>query len=258
VFYVWDLHCWAYAPWKKCKPMEVNKPRLEQETAQFNAMATDWWDLKGSCRLLHDINPLRTQFIADRCILPNRQVLDVGCGGGILAESLSQRGACVTGIDAADRVIACAKLHAQTQGLNIDYHVSTAETWLNNHPDKAAAFDVVTCLELIEHVDSPKALIKTLSALVKPGGDLFLSTLNRTPKAFLLAIIGVEYVLRWLPRGTHQYKDFIRPSELRVMLQATGFSLQQISGMDYHPWMRQARLTTSIEVNYLVHAKRLI
>lgn len=232
--------------------------RLEQETAQFNAMANDWWDPKGSCRLLHDINLVRTQFITDRCILSNKQILDVGCGGGILAESLSRRGACVTGIDAANQVIACAEQHAHDQGLTIDYRVSTAEEWLKNNPDRAGTFDAVICLELIEHVADPVTLIKTLSALVKPDGDLFLSTLNRTPKAFLFAIIGVEYVLRWLPRGTHQYKDFIRPSELRSMLQGAGFAMQQITGIDYRPMTRQARLTASVEVNYLVHAKRLI
>jgi 2-polyprenyl-6-hydroxyphenyl methylase/3-demethylubiquinone-9 3-methyltransferase len=237
--------------------MDEKSKRLAQETAQFNAMANDWWDPKGSCRLLHDINPVRTQFIADRCPLFGKQLLDVGCGGGILAESLSRQGASVTGIDAANQVIDCAKQHAHDQGLSINYHVSTAEEWLNNNPDKAGTFDVITCLELIEHVTDPMALVNTLSSLIKPGGDLFLSTLNRTPKSFLFAIIGVEYVLRWLPRGTHQYQDFIRPSELRSMLQAAGFVMQHITGIDYHPIKRQARLVDSIEVNYLVHAKRL-
>jgi 2-polyprenyl-6-hydroxyphenyl methylase/3-demethylubiquinone-9 3-methyltransferase len=236
---------------------QQKEKRLEQETTQFNAMASDWWDPKGSCRLLHDINPVRTQFIADSCILLNKQVLDVGCGGGILTESLSRRGAYLTGIDAADQVIECAAHHAYDQGLSIDYHVSTAEDWVKNNPDKAASFDVVTCLELIEHVADPAALIRALSILIKPGGDLFLSTLNRTLKAFLSAIIGVEYILRWLPRGTHQYKDFIRPSELRILLQTAGFAMQQIRGIDYHPITRQARLTSSVEVNYLIHAKRL-
>ena len=236
--------------------MEDASLRAAQEAAQFNAMAAEWWDPKGHCRLLHDINPVRTQFIADRCALFNKRVVDVGCGGGILTEALSKRGAHLTGIDAADRVIACAKQHAVTQGLDIDYHVSTAEAWLQENPDRAGTFDVVTCLELIEHVADPAALIDTLSTLLKPGGDLFLSTLNRTPKSFLLAIVGVEYLLRWLPRGTHQYKDFIRPSELRAMLQASGFVMQDISGIDYHPLTRQARLTSSVEVNYLVHAKR--
>jgi 2-polyprenyl-6-hydroxyphenyl methylase/3-demethylubiquinone-9 3-methyltransferase len=220
-------------------------------------MASDWWNPKGSCRLLHDINPVRTQFIADSCTLLDKQILDVGCGGGILAESLSRRGACVTGIDAADQVIACAEQHARDQGLSIDYHVSAAEDWVKNNPNQAASFDVVTCLELIEHVADPIGLIQALSTLIKPGGDLFLSTLNRTPKAFLLAIIGVEYVLRWLPKGTHQYQDFIRPSELRAILQTAGFAMQQIRGIDYHPITRQARLISSVEVNYLVHAKRL-
>ncbi len=236
--------------------MDQKTNRLAQETAQFNAMADDWWDAKGSCRLLHDLNPVRTQFIADRCMLFGKQLLDVGCGGGILAESLSRRGASVTGIDAADRVIACAKQHADDQGLSINYQVSTAEAWLNDHPDKAGTFDVITCLELIEHLAEPMTLIKTLSKLIKPGGDLFLSTLNRTPKSFLFAIVGAEYLLRWLPRGTHHYQDFIRPSELRCLLQASGFVMQHISGMEYHPITRQARLIDSIEVNYLVHAKQ--
>lgn len=237
--------------------MESKQQRIEQETAQFNAMATDWWNPKGSCRLLHDINPIRMQFIADRCPLLNKKVLDLGCGGGILAESLSQRGAIVTGIDAADQVIACAQQHAHDQGLVIDYHVSTAEEWLHDNPDKAGTFDAVTCLELIEHVPDPSALIRALSALVKPGGDLFLSTLNRTPKAFLFAIVGAEYMLRWLPRGTHRYQDFIRPSELRSLLQAADFCMQDMAGIEYHPFTRKTRLTPSVEVNYMVQAKRL-
>jgi 2-polyprenyl-6-hydroxyphenyl methylase / 3-demethylubiquinone-9 3-methyltransferase len=239
-------------------PVSDSSQRLEQETAQFNAMALDWWDPQGSCRLLHDINPVRLQFIADRCVLQKGLVLDVGCGGGILTESLCRRGAYVTGIDAADQVIACAVQHAAQQGLAVDYHVSTAEDWVKNNPEQAGCFDVVTCLELIEHTADPMVLMKALAALIKPGGDLFLSTLNRTLKSFLCAIVGAEYVLRWLPKGTHRYQDFIRPSELRHALQAAGFLIQDIAGIDYHPITRKAELTSSVAVNYLVHAKRCI
>ncbi|MEY3182714.1 MAG: hypothetical protein RLZ35_699 [Pseudomonadota bacterium] len=237
--------------------MDKNESRLAQETAQFNAMAMDWWDKEGSCRLLHEINPVRTQFITDRVDLLDKQVLDVGCGGGILAEGLSKRGAIVTGIDAAEAVIDCAQKHARDQSLNIHYDVSTAEAWLENNPDKAETFDVVTCLELIEHVADPARLVRSLSAFIKPGGHLFLSTLNRTPKSFLLAIVGVEYVLRWLPRGTHRYQDFIRPSELNVLLRDSDLSIQSLQGMAYNPLTRQAKLTASLAVNYLVHAKKL-
>ncbi|HEV2524543.1 MAG TPA: bifunctional 2-polyprenyl-6-hydroxyphenol methylase/3-demethylubiquinol 3-O-methyltransferase UbiG, partial [Gammaproteobacteria bacterium] len=196
------------------------------ELDKFDAMAADWWDPKGKCRPLHALNPTRLQFIVDRCSLLQKSVLDIGCGGGILSESMQKRGAYVTGIDASLSVLEVAKLHAmETNSLN--YIHTTAEEYAAIHPN---SFDVVTCLELLEHVPDPLSLVKAAATLVKPGGHLFFSTLNRTPKSYLFAVLGAEYLLKLLPRGTHQYEKFIRPAELEQWLRQAGLRLKELTG----------------------------
>lgn len=220
------------------------------ELDKFDAMAADWWDPKGTCRPLHELNPTRLQFIADRSPLSQKNVLDIGCGGGILSESLFKRGACVTGIDASTSVLAVAKQHALENKLQLDYVHTTAEEYADT---QANHFDVVTCMELLEHVPDPLSLIKAAATLVKPNGHLFFSTLNRTPKSYLFAVLGAEYVLRLLPRGTHQYEKFIRPAELDQWLRQTGLSLKELAGLQYNPLTHRVSLNTDVSINYLAH-----
>ena len=201
---------------------------------------------------LHDLNPTRVKYISTRCELKDRRVLDVGCGGGILSESLARLGAVVTGIDVAPRVIEVAELHLLETGLRVEYELTSVEKLASERP---AEFDVVTCLEMLEHVPDPQSIVSAISRTLKPGGHLFLSTLNRTPLAFLMGIVGAEHVARLLPRGTHRYDRFIRPSELATWLRQAGFSVRDICGLHYNPIARHVKLGGNVNVNYLVHAE---
>jgi 2-polyprenyl-6-hydroxyphenyl methylase / 3-demethylubiquinone-9 3-methyltransferase len=224
-----------------------------REIAKFEALAHRWWDPDGDFRPLHEINPLRVDYIAERCALESARVLDVGCGGGILTESLTIRGAKVTGIDMGDAPLAVARLHALETGLAIDYRQTTAEALAAAEPER---YDAVTCLEMLEHVPDPDAVVAACAHLTRPGGDVFFSTINRNPKAYAVAILGAEYVLRLLPRGTHDYRKLIRPAELARSVRAAGLETVEIVGMRYNPFTRRARLSADVDVNYLLHARK--
>ncbi len=223
------------------------------EIAKFDALASRWWDPQGEFKSLHEINPLRLDYIRQRTNLDGSKVLDVGCGGGILAESLAVKGATVTGIDMAEKPLGVARLHQSESGTNVEYLQCTAEDLAER---RAGEFDVVTCLEMLEHVPSPAKIIAACTALVKPGGDVFFSTINRNPKSFLFAIVGAEYVLSLLPAGTHEYEKFIRPSELDNWARDAGLSLQGSIGMHYNPVTREYSLGPNVDVNYLMHFQR--
>lgn len=223
------------------------------EIAQFDALASQWWDVHGPLWTLHAINPLRMDFVRDHAELNSKRVLDVGCGGGILTEALAREGAQATGIDLAAGSLTTARLHAQSEGLAIDYRLIPVEELAANEP---ASFDVVTCMEMLEHVPDPAAIVQACATLVKPGGWLFLSTLNRTPKAYALAIVGAEYVTRMVPRGTHDWKKFIRPSELAGWLRDAGMDIADQTGMHYNPITRLFNLGPGVDVNYLVAARK--
>ncbi|MGH8113695.1 MAG: bifunctional 2-polyprenyl-6-hydroxyphenol methylase/3-demethylubiquinol 3-O-methyltransferase UbiG [Rhodanobacteraceae bacterium] len=230
-----------------------------EELARFGKLASRWWDPEGESRPLHDLNPVRRAFVAERMVLPGARLADVGCGGGLLSEALAKGGADVVAIDLAPEVIEVAKLHLHdtSEGLpnplTIDYRLCSSGDLAGAEP---GAFDAVCCMELIEHVPDPAALIGDLAALLKPGGKLFLSTLNRTPASFAAAIIGAEYVGRLLPRGTHDYRQFLRPSELAALLRRTGLTLDEISGIAYNPLTRKAWLTPHTAINYLILASK--
>jgi 2-polyprenyl-6-hydroxyphenyl methylase/3-demethylubiquinone-9 3-methyltransferase len=222
------------------------------ELDKFDAMASDWWNPNGKCKPLHALNPTRLQFISDRCLLKQKKVLDIGCGGGILCESMAKRGAYVTGIDAAPSVLTVAKLHAIESKLDtLNYINTTAEAFAEINPD---TFDIITCMELLEHVPDPGSVIKAAKTLLKPNGYLFFSTLNRTPKSYLFAILGAEYLLKLLPRGTHQYEKFIRPAELEQNLRQVGLTLQELAGLQYNPFTHRTCLNTDVSVNYIGYA----
>ena len=225
----------------------------EAEIAKFDALASRWWDPTGEFRPLHEINPLRLDYIRQRAPLDGANALDVGCGGGILTESLAGQGATVTGIDMADGPLAVARLHQAESRSGVQYQQSTAEEMASKHP---AEFDVVTCLEMLEHVPSPAAVVKACSELVKPGGHVFFSTINRNPKSFLFAILGAEYVLQLLPKGTHEYEKFIRPSELEAWARSQKLDHQGSIGMHYNPITRAYSLGENVDVNYLMHFRR--
>jgi 2-polyprenyl-6-hydroxyphenyl methylase/3-demethylubiquinone-9 3-methyltransferase len=223
-----------------------------REVAKFEALAERWWDTEGDFRPLHDINPPRMDYICERVELRQKAVLDVGCGGGILAERMAAAGARVSAIDMAEAPLSVARIHLRRSGLRVDYRRATAE-------DEAASgrrYDVVTCMELLEHVPDPASVVRACRRLLRPGGHVFFSTINRTAKAFALAIVGAEYVLRLLPRGTHEYAKLIRPSELGEWLRATDLELRDITGMHYNPFSRDCTLGGSVDVNYLAHAVR--
>lgn len=226
---------------------------LTSEVEKFDRMAADWWDPEGPARPLHDLNPTRLRFIADVAPIEDTPILDVGCGGGLVSEGLARLGAQVTGVDAAQSVIEVARAHAQTSGLSIDYRQGVlaehAPAWRHHFP-------VITCLELLEHVPSPPDLLKTMASCLAPGGHLIVSTINRTPQAFVGAIVGAEYLLRLLPPGTHEYKQFIRPSELNRWARAAGLRPVTLKGLRYNPFTRQAQLTPKVGINYLVHFRK--
>ncbi len=225
------------------------------EIAKFEALASRWWDKNSEFKPLHDINPLRANFIDLHSPVVEKKLLDVGCGGGILAESLAHRGAEVTGIDMGAAPLNVARLHALESGVSVTYEQITAEEKAAQMP---CAFDIVTCLEMLEHVPDPASVIKACADLVKPNGDLYFSTINRNPKSYAFAILGAEYILRLLPRGTHEYAKFIRPSELASWLRAAGLELQTITGMTYNPFTKTYKLNPNdVSVNYLIHAKKV-
>jgi len=223
------------------------------ETAKFDKLAARWWDVNGESRPLHDLNPVRLNYIAERVALKGARVLDVGCGGGILSEALARAGANVVGIDLAPRVLDVARLHLFETQLTVDYREVSVEALATDMP---SAFDAIACMEMLEHVPDPGSVIGACATLLKPGGRLFLSTLNRTPLAFATAIVGAEYALNLLPRGTHRYAQFIRPSELAAALRDSGLVLEDLSGMAYNPYARRARVTSSTQVNYLACARK--
>ena len=223
------------------------------EIARFDQLAARWWDPDGESRPLHDLNPVRTAYVAARVDLRGARVADVGCGGGLLSESLARAGAHVTGIDLGEKVIDIARLHLHESNLQVDYRVqSSAEL----AAAETAGFDAVCCMELIEHVPDPAALVHDLAMMLKPGARLFMSTINRTPAAFGAAIVGAEYVMRMLPRGTHHYGQFLKPSELARLLREAGLELEDVSGLAYNPFSRKARLGSLTAVNYVLCAQR--
>ena len=222
------------------------------EIEKFQSIASRWWDRNGEFKPLHDINPLRVDYIDGQVGgLGGKRVLDIGCGGGILAEAMAARGAAVTGIDMAEQSLQVARMHLHESGLEVDYRLATAEDFAERH---AAKYDVVTCLEMLEHVPDADSIVAAASRLLKPDGILILSTLNRNPKSFALAIVGAEYVLGLLPRGTHEYRKFIKPSELAASLRANGLNLRDISGIRYNPLLKTYSLGDDIDVNYLMTA----
>jgi 2-polyprenyl-6-hydroxyphenyl methylase/3-demethylubiquinone-9 3-methyltransferase len=221
-----------------------------REVAKFEELASRWWDPHSEFKPLHDINPLRLHYIDSRASLAGKRVVDVGCGGGILAESMALHGAAVIGIDAGAAPLAVARLHLLESGAEVDYRQITAEQLADQHP---GTFDIVTCMEMLEHVPDPASVVAACARLVKPGGQVFFSTLNRTPKAYLLAIVGAEYLLNMLPKGTHDYSNFIRPSELAHWVRPAGLTLHDLTGMTYNPLTRTYSLGNDIDVNYLAH-----
>lgn len=223
------------------------------ELRKFGDLAHRWWDPHSEFKPLHDINPLRLDYIDRGVGLRDKRVLDVGCGGGILAESMAGRGAAVTGIDLSDKALSVARLHLYESGHQVDYQHASAEDYADAHP---GSFDVVTCLEMLEHVPDPASTVRACARLLKPGGTAFFSTINRNPKAYLFAVIGAEYVLRMLPKGTHDYARFIRPAELMRFCRDAGLDADDIAGMSYNPLLQTYSLGRDTSVNYLVRAVR--
>lgn len=233
--------------------MTVSENVDRSETAKFDRLANRWWDPDGESRPLHDLNPVRLAYVAERVSLRGARVLDVGCGGGLLSEALAAAGAEVTAIDLAPNVLDVARLHLYESGLKVDYREISAEALAVQQP---ASFDAITCMEMLEHVPDPASVVDACARLLKPGGRWFASTLNRTPQAFALGIVGAEYLLRLLPRGTHHYRQFIKPSELAAALRTSGLELEDLRGLEYNPLTRRARLIDSVAINYLISARK--
>lgn len=225
----------------------------QAELDKFDALAQRWWDPDGPQKALHALNPARLGYVAGRASLRDACVLDVGCGGGLLSEALAKAGAQVTAIDLAPNLLKVARLHGLESGIKVGYRQVAVEALADETP---ASFDVVTCMEMLEHVPDPAAIINACARLLRPGGRLFLSTLNRTPVAFALAIVGAEYIARLLPKGTHTYRDFIKPAELARTLRDAGLVLEDVSGLLYEPWRNAARITRRTDVNYLACARK--
>jgi len=224
------------------------------EVNKFDELAAKWWDKDGEFRPLHQINPLRVNFIEERSSVEGKKVLDVGCGGGILAEALNELGANVTGIDASENTIGVAKSHSSSIGSDVIYIQNTIEEFISSHPNEK--FDVITCLEMLEHVPSPNEIIKSCSNLLKDDGNIFFSTINRNPRSYLFAVIGAEYILNLLPKGTHDYEKFIKPSELAKWIREAGLNSKETIGLSYNPITGNYWLGKDIQVNYMVHAKK--
>jgi len=228
----------------------------QSEIAKFEALASRWWDMESEFKPLHDINPLRTNYIDSLAPLAGKKVLDVGCGGGILSEAMAQRGADVTGIDMGEANLTTAKLHALESGVKVDYQCIAVETLAAQQPE---SFDVVTCLEMLEHVPDPASIIRACHKLVKPGGQVFFSTINRSPKSYAFAIIGAEYVLRLVPTGTHDYHKFIKPSELTRWCREAGLQAEDMTGMVYNPITKIYSLKDQdVSVNYLMATRKAV
>ena len=223
------------------------------EIAKFEALAHRWWDRNGDMKALHDINPLRANFIDGIAKVAGKTLLDVGCGAGILTEAMAQRGAQASGIDMGTEPLDVARLHLHESNLEIDYQQCTAEGFAQKHRE---AFDVITCMEMLEHVPEPSSVIQACADLCKPGGDLFFSTINRSPKSYLMAVLGAEYVLKLVPKGTHSYEKMIRPSELASWCRESGLQLQEMSGLEYNPITKQYKLSDNTDVNYMIHVKK--
>ena len=222
----------------------------QNELDKFSQLAHRWWDPNSEFKPLHEINPLRLEWIDGLVGISGKKVLDIGCGGGILSESMAQRGALVTGIDLSEKALGVARLHLLESGRNVDYQMISAEDLADQ---AAGSFDVVTCMEMLEHVPRPASTIAACAALVKPGGHVFFSTLNRNAKAYVLAVIGAEYILKMLPKGTHDYAKFIKPSELSRWAKSVGLEPEQLIGMTYNPITKHYRLGRDTDVNYLLH-----
>lgn len=232
-------------------PVDLNLDPAEQR--RFDALAASWWDPEGESRPLHELNPARLRFITEHVDLKGRRVVDIGCGGGILSEAMAAKGAEVTGIDIAAQALAVARLHLHESGLQVDYREATAEQHATDNP---ASCQVVTCMELLEHVPDPASVVQACADLLDPGGSCFMSTLNRTPASFALAIVGAEHIMGLIPKGTHRYDRFIRPSELAAWLRASGLELRAMRGLHYNPISRTARLGGRLDVNYLAYATK--
>jgi 2-polyprenyl-6-hydroxyphenyl methylase/3-demethylubiquinone-9 3-methyltransferase len=225
------------------------------EIAKFESIATRWWDMESEFKPLHEINPLRTNYIEEHSPLAGKTVLDVGCGGGILSEGMALRGAKVTGIDLGEANLTTAKLHALESGVEVDYQCQPVEDFAEEHP---ASFDIVTCLEMLEHVPDPESIVRACAKLVKPGGHVFFSTINRNPKSYLMAVIGAEYILKLVPTGTHDYNKFIKPAELARWCRPVDLKQINMAGMTYNPISKNYKLVDNdVDVNYLVACKKV-
>lgn len=224
------------------------------ELAKFEASAERWWDKNSEYKALHDINPIRCNYIEETQPVAEKKVLDVGCGGGILSEALALRGASVTGIDLSTAPLEVAKLHALETGVDIDYQKVSAEDFAQDHKE---AFDIVTCMEMLEHVPDPASIVEACASMVKPGGYLFLSTINRNPKSYGAMIVGAEYLLKIVPKGTHDYSKFIKPSELSTMVRHADLSIRDITGLVYNPLTKDFKLSPNdVDINYFITAQK--